>query len=59
MKTPPPKNLAFCNYCQAPRRVVWVHGHGQCEICKINIDECCRGAALDDNDPGEDSQDGG
>jgi hypothetical protein len=20
-----------------------VHGHGQCSVCGINIDECCRG----------------
>lgn len=35
----------FCYYCQMPRDVVWVHGHGQCAVCRINIDECCRGEA--------------
>lgn len=33
----------ICPYCSRPTRIVWVHGHGQCEHCTINIDECCRG----------------
>ena len=29
-----------CPYCSKETEVVWVHGHGQCEFCKVNIDEC-------------------
>jgi len=32
-----------CPYCGSTRGLVWVHGHGQCRQCGINIDECCRG----------------
>lgn len=32
-----------CPYCGQNTRLVWVHGHGQCEFCKTNVDECCRG----------------
>lgn len=32
-----------CVYCGAEAPVVWVHGHGQCSNCGINIEECCRG----------------
>jgi hypothetical protein len=30
-------------YCGVMSYMVWVHGHGQCNHCKINVDECCRG----------------
>lgn len=43
MEWPNASNLALCNYCGQIREIVWVHGHGQCKVCKINIDECCRG----------------
>ncbi len=33
-----------CPWCQRPTRLVWVHGHGQCEHCRINIEPCCSGA---------------
>lgn len=33
----------ICPFCSLPTVVVWVHGHGQCQHCRINIDECCRG----------------
>ena len=23
--------------------VVYVHGHGQCSLCRINIEPCCQG----------------
>jgi hypothetical protein len=36
-------NLCKCNYCGQDLEIVWVHGHGQCAVCKINIEECCRG----------------
>lgn len=32
-----------CVYCGAEAELVWVHGHGQCANCGINIEECCRG----------------
>jgi len=37
------KDIIICPYCGVPTKVVWVHGHGQCAICKNVIDECCRG----------------
>lgn len=33
----------FCNWCGQPTQLIWVHGHGQCRWCGVNIDECCRG----------------
>jgi hypothetical protein len=45
-----------CPYCGRPTRLVHVHGHGQCELCGTNIDECCRGEqnALEEEVPPED-----
>jgi hypothetical protein len=36
-----------CNYCGSALQIVWVHGHGQCHSCKVNIDECCRGESCE------------
>jgi len=36
-----PSNI--CNWCNQPSLIIWVHGHGQCSVCGINVDECCRG----------------
>jgi hypothetical protein len=36
-------NLPQCVYCGQAAPIIWVHGHGQCAHCKINVDECCRG----------------
>jgi hypothetical protein len=33
----------ICKWCNQPSIVIWVHGHGQCSVCGINVDECCRG----------------
>ena len=33
----------ICNWCNNPSQIIWVHWHGQCSVCGINIDECCRG----------------
>lgn len=33
----------ICNWCGIPSKIVWVHGHGQCSNCGINIEECCKG----------------
>ena len=35
--------IKICNWCGQPSDVIWVHGHGQCSVCKIVIDECCKG----------------
>ena len=32
-----------CAYCGTKAPIVWVHGHGQCSRCGINVEECCRG----------------
>jgi len=37
------KYLLICNWCDQPTVIIWVHGHGQCSFCGINVDECCRG----------------
>ncbi len=37
------KNAERCAYCGSRAGLVWVHGHGQCSNCGINIEECCRG----------------
>ena len=43
------KSGHFCNWCNQPSVVIWVHGHGQCSICGINVDECCRGERENEN----------
>lgn len=32
-----------CTYCGSQAPLVWVHGHGQCAACGINVQECCQG----------------
>lgn len=32
-----------CDYCGEQASLVWVHGHGQCAHCGINVQECCQG----------------
>lgn len=32
-----------CQYCGSEAPLVWVHGHGQCAACGINVQECCQG----------------
>ena len=34
--------ILICPYCGQLTKIVWVHGHGQCMICKTNFDECGR-----------------
>lgn len=43
--------ILICPYCGQLTKIVWVHGHGQCMICKTNFDECCRGEnnSVDEN----------
>ena len=33
-----------CPYCTSVLQVIWVHGHGQCASCGINVEPCCSGA---------------
>ena len=35
-----------CPMCATVLRVIWIHGHGQCATCEINVDHCCGGAPL-------------
>jgi len=35
--------LSNCNWCGQPSTIIWVYGHGQCSVCGVNVDECCRG----------------
>jgi hypothetical protein len=39
----------ICNWCNQPSVIIWVHGHGQCSVCGINVDECCKGDQVDEN----------
>ncbi len=32
-----------CDFCGHPTKIVWVHGHGQCNVCGINVEPCCQG----------------
>ena len=32
-----------CPRCGAVGAIIEVHGHGQCAMCKSNIDDCCQG----------------
>lgn len=35
--------IFICPYCGHLTKMIWVHGHGQCAICGVTIEECCRG----------------
>jgi hypothetical protein len=37
----------ICNWCYQPAVIIWVHGHGQCSVCEINVDEYCKGEKAD------------
>jgi hypothetical protein len=43
-----------CAYCGSDSSIIWVHGHGQCANCGINIEECCRGERCEPNKQSED-----
>ena len=36
-----------CVNCGQPENIVWVHGHGQCVYCKVNVQPCCSGETCD------------
>ncbi len=40
-----------CPWCCRITNIIWVHGHGQCAFCGINIDECCRGETCSNENP--------
>ena len=33
----------ICSYCGQSSKTVFVHGHEQCVVCKINVEPCCQG----------------
>lgn len=37
------RDITSCPWCGQNVTLIWVHGHGQCPNCRINVDECCRG----------------
>lgn len=39
-----------CAYCGAEAPLVWVHGHGQCANCGVNVAECCQGESCQTTD---------
>ncbi len=43
----------ICPHCGVAARILYIHGHGQCEWCRTNIDECCRGERAKDEDANE------
>ena len=36
-----------CPYCGQSSQTVFVHGHEQCVVCKMNVEPCCSGQGLD------------
>jgi hypothetical protein len=37
------RDIVICPFCGVPTKVIWVHGHGQCAVCKNVIEVCCSG----------------
>lgn len=33
----------WCPWCGHWLKVVWIHGHGMCQKCRINVFPCCDG----------------
>ena len=42
-QTEQPSLQPHCPNCGQPEQIVWVHGHGQCAYCKMNVMPCCDG----------------
>jgi hypothetical protein len=38
-----PHVMPRCPACGQPEQLVWVHGHGQCAHCHMNVMPCCDG----------------
>ena len=36
-------DILFCDYCGRGTQHIYVHGHYQCEDCKVNTIPCCEG----------------
>ena len=36
-----------CPYCGQSSQTVFVHGHEQCVVCKMNVEPCCSGQVLE------------
>jgi hypothetical protein len=36
-----------CPYCGQSSQTVFVHGHEQCVVYKMNVEPCCQGQGLD------------
>ncbi|MDA9639714.1 hypothetical protein N9T38_01580 [SAR116 cluster bacterium] len=49
----PMQSIARCLACGQPENIIWVHGHGQCAHCHMNVMPCCDGevCAPDPGDP--------
>ena len=43
----PAQLMPRCPACGQPEALVWVHGHGQCAHCHMNVMPCCDGAVCD------------
>jgi hypothetical protein len=41
--------LGLCPRCQTMMPPVDVHGHRQCSVCHLVIDECCSGERADES----------
>ena len=39
--------LGCCPAYGQPEQLVWVHGHGQCAHCWMNVMPCCDGAVCE------------
>ncbi len=39
-----PHVMPRCPACGQLEQLVWVHGHGQCAHCHMNVMPCCDGA---------------
>ena len=42
-----PHVMPRCPACGQPEQLVWVHGHGQCAPCHMNVMPCCDGAVCE------------
>lgn len=49
-------SLQLCNWCNQQTVIIWVHGHGQCSVCGINVDECCRGEEAHSSSPSQEER---
>ena len=35
--------MTRCPRCGSEVKLIFVHGHYQCPLCKSNVDDCCQG----------------